>query len=512
MYYRIKELFFVDKVFIVTIHSSVKVGRELLYGIQHENLFILFGTLGHDLQLLTWSANNVTQLQVINKEANVSSNDVIRSTNLSGRHLLVGTLHYPPASIIDGRGLPILGIEPSIIEVLSKHLQFTYEYVQASPKELWGEIFGHEGNYTFTGLLGMLKRKEIDIAIGQLYISILRWPFIDYTSVYKFSYESYLVPAPQPYAKWTALVYSFTWQTWLATFVTSLLVILMLRVIAVWSPPQCIAKHDVFKDFNFCCLYVVGNLATVQMQPQTIMSNVHRMFLIWWLFGTLILTTGYRSGLISFMTFPFTPPAIDTVQQLVDSPLKITVYNSFFKDILLNSSTSDLERRLSENLIPNYNLTEMYMLLGTNKWSVQSNLDNLRYMAATWYPSTAAGPRVHLIREGILPVWAAFGLQKKSQLKAYLDKHIQLLIESGLVDFHSAEFAKKLDKWNPKRGNDRVSFSMNSLQGAFYLLGLGNLISIVIFVGELIFNGKAPMTRRTPSSISLGFIQVPADQ
>ena len=46
-------------------------------------------------------------------------------------------------------------------------------------------------------------------------------------------------------------------------------------------------------------------------------------------------------------------------------------------------------------------------------------------------------------------------------------------------------FAKKLDKWNPKKANDRISFSLDSLQGAFYLLGIGVVASILVFVIEI---------------------------
>jgi hypothetical protein len=185
------------------------------------------------------------------------------------------------------------------------------------------------------------------------------------------------------------------------------------------------------------------------------------------------------------MTFPFTPPSIDTLQQLVDSSLKKLVFGGFLKSILLNS-TKELERKIGEDLIPNYNLTGMFVSLGSGSSAVQSNLNNLLYMAATMYPTTAAGPRVNLIKENIMPAWVAFGLQKNSQLKPYFDKGIQRLIESGLIDHHTTMFAKKLGKWNPKKAsNDLISFSLDSLQGAFYLLGIGVVGSILIFAIEI---------------------------
>ncbi|EFX71092.1 hypothetical protein DAPPUDRAFT_256141 [Daphnia pulex] len=486
IYRQIKGNFYVNKLVVVGQFSAEET-RRLLFAIQNEKLFVLLEKIGRDLELYSWAVNNRTSLTTIRSHSNVSTEmGKNRSVKLLGRHLLIATLSYPPSVVIDVDG-SIRGIEPSVMESLADHLHFTYDFVQASPNEMWGEIFGSEGHFSFTGLLGMLARKEVDLAVGGLYISSIRAPFISYTEVYNIGYETFLVPAPQPYAKWTALFYSFTWPTWMATIASAVVVVIMLYLVANYSSQGSTSttRNNVFADFQFCCLYVIGNLSNMQVQPQNITSNANRMFIIWWLFGALILTTGYRSGLISYMTFPFTPPSIDTLQQLVDSSLKKLVFGGFLKSILLNS-TKELERKIGEDLIPNYNLTGMFVSLGSGSSAVQSNLNNLLYMAATMYPTTAAGPRVHLIKENIVPAWVAFGLQKNSQLKPYFDKGIQRLIESGLIDHHTTMFAKKLGKWNPKKAsNDLISFSLDSLQGAFYLLGIGVVGSILIFAIEI---------------------------
>ena len=484
VYQQVKSNFYVDKVTVVAKLSLEETWR-LLFEIQNENLFFLVEKNGRDLELDSWTITNRTSVTTIRSHSNVKTEIAKnRSVDLSGRHLMIATLAYPPSVVIDTGG-EIRGIEPSVIESLADYLKFTFDFVQASPNEMWGEIFVTEGNFSFTGLLGMLVRKEVDVATGELYISSIRAPFISYTVVYNIGYETFLVPAQRPYAKWTALFYSFTWPTWMATIASAIVVIIMLRLVATYSSqtPQS-SRNNVFADFQFCCLYVIGNLSNMQVQPQNIISNANRMFIIWWLFGTLILTTGYRSGLISYMTFPFTPPSIDTLQQLVDSPLTKVVFGGFLKSILLNS-TNELEKKIGQDLIINYNLTGMFVSLDSGTSAVQSNLNNLLYMAATMYPTTTTGPKVHLIKDTIMPARVAFGLQKNSQLKPYFDKGIQRLIESGLIDHHKTTFAKKLDKWNPKKADDRISFSLDSLQGAFYLLGIGVVASILVFVIEI---------------------------
>ncbi len=209
LYRQIMIRYNVNKIAIVSRFSS-ETASQLLSEIQNENFFVVLEKPGRDLELYTWAANYKIFKMIIKINKSVSADMIkINSLNLLGRHLKIGTVSFPPSDIIDYCG-QVTGIEPSLLETIAGRLKFSYEYVQASPNEMWGEINRNGDNVTITGLLGMLSRKEVDIVLAQLYISLTRWKDIGYIVVYKFSYESFLVPAPRPYAKWTALFYSFT--------------------------------------------------------------------------------------------------------------------------------------------------------------------------------------------------------------------------------------------------------------------------------------------------------------
>ena len=92
------------------------------------------------------------------------------------------------------------------------------------------------------------------------------------------------------------------------------------------------------------------------------------------------------------------------------------------------------------------------------------------------------------MRECLLPMLAGFSLQKNSQIKTYLDRKIQILVQAGLVDFHRTQYAKKLADWNPKASSRQLrSFSLDNLQGAFYLFAVGITISIISFFFDLLY-------------------------
>lgn len=118
--------------------------------------------------------------------------------------------------------------------------------------------------------------------------------------------------------------------------------------------------------------------------------------------------------------------------------------------------------------------------------ALKSNIDNLLYIADTLFLTTVDGPRVHLIKESIVTFQGTFGLQKNFRLKPYFDRVIQRLIEAGITDYHNKIFAKDMVRLNPKKANDRISFSLDSLQGAFYLFTFGVVVSTLIFILEVV--------------------------
>ena len=95
------------------------------------------------------------------------------------------------------------------------------------------------------------------------------------------------------------------------------------------------------------------------------------------------------------------------------------------------------------------------------------------------------------MKERLFSTRSSFGLQKDSPLKPAMDRVIQRLIEAGLVEYHrSANYGnnKKDDEIPESASNeDRlVRFSLDNLQGAFYLLSIGVVIATLAFVTELI--------------------------
>ncbi len=395
-------------------------------------------------------------------------------------HLKIGTLHYPP--FIFHEEDRVYGIEPSLLHILAAKLNFTFEYAFAAPNEMWGAIVDFGGNnVSITGLVGMLHRGEVDVTLGNLYLDYNRKKYIDFTQPYGISNECFMVPVPLPYPKWTALYEPFEWSVWTALLLSVTFAALTLRFAAKL---QNVAST--FNDIFLCILFFLGHVLGMNQNHQGIHSATSRFLFIIWLLCTFVIATIYRSELISYMTSPYTPPPVDTIKQLVDSSLSKIAYGTFVRDILLSSDIR-LLKQLGQQMIVTRNFTYLFSLMKTGLWATDSSKESLQYQVGVHFKGANIRDRMHLMSECVLPGLNAFGLKKDSHLRPAFNYELQRLLESGLIEYHRSEFAKK----STKNGNQASKtaalvdpLSLNDLQGAFYLLIVGLLFSLLCFVIE----------------------------
>lgn len=485
------QFFYNVKYFFVVTQNIVTRPERLLNEIQSEHLWVLQERT-RNLWVQRWIVSNQIESHYILDHSHLKTKKKL-TKKLMGRHLTIGTLDFPPivfAKKVDDV-VSASGIEPALMGILAERLNFKFSYILPdNPDEMWGTLKFDGDNVTVTGILGLLYRKKADVSYGDLHMQQRLLPYVDFTLAFRNNYECFLVPAPRPYAKWTALYHPFSPAIWAVIGISSVCAVVTLWFLAKRSS-WCRNKDAFFSDWMVCYLYILGNFLGVQ-QPQEIRVTANRLFLVWWLLAAAtIIPTLYRSGLISFITFPYTPAPIDTIQQLVDSPLKKISWGEYFKTTLLNSK-DQMQRKLGGQLAVATNVTNMFSLLNTDDWAVMSNQDNLRYEVSAQFSPTSNGPRVHMISECVFPTRSALGLQKGSSLKPYFDREIFRIREAGFVEHITSLFAKKQDSWNPTRANagKLVSYSLNSLQGAFYILGIGIGISTLSFLVELIIYYK----------------------
>lgn len=478
IYEQAAKVYFLNQVALVVDNSCAKA-KYILNDIQQEIVILMSLAESEGYQ---WRVDDRVHRIDLSSIFNMSQLLTRPHGNLMGRKLRVATLHFPPAVFVGDNGT-IHGIEAHLVHLLADRLNFTIDYVLASREEMWGvpQSF-QDGKPILSGLRGMLQRREVDVAFGDLHV-IDEWKeFFSFGNSFHTNYECFLVPSPKPYAKWKALIYPFSLPTWIAMLVSVAFATLTLLWMAKWSTSSADSR---FQQGLAAGLYIIGSLLAVS-QPRGNPSIPTRVFIMAWISAATITSTIYLSGLISFMTHPFHPPPIQTVQQLVKSPINKTIYHELYKVLLMNSS--DPHRRLlGHQLVPSDNLTHMFNLIGSDQWAVDSNLDHLLYEIEMRFPAGGHQDRpFHLMKECLFPTCSSFGMQKNSPLKPYLDREMIRFSESGLSRYHRSKYVKELKDIKQTASRAAVAFSLYNLQGAFYLLASGVSVSLLAFTCELL--------------------------
>ena len=415
--------------------------------------------------------------------------------NLMGRQLIVAALHLPPFSIVETDAssnsnssslVSVSGTEPELVKLLGQSLNFSVRYVLAAADEMWGEILDNKTR--LTGLIGMLWRREVDLTIGAFYLEFSRLPFIDFTTTYKTSYDCFLVPAPRPYPLWTAVYFPFSPTVWTVTALSTLSCIAVLNAVARGSAslfPPFSARDAGFRDFGFCAMFLIGDVLQVR-QFREIKRLSNRAFFFSWFVFAIVVPTYYKDEMISHMTLPVSPKPIDTLTELIDNPITKTSFGDFFKNSLL-SSPDALQRRLGEQIVVIYNRSWALAQTESGGSCTESTLENLLYLTANELkPNSDGVARVHIVKECMMPTRLAFGVQRRSPLKPYLDKQILRLVEAGFGDHQGNLLPRRSSRSSPKRSEieQLPAFSLKHLQGAFFLYGVGIALATAGFIGE----------------------------
>ena len=95
----------------------------------------------------------------------------------------------------------------------------------------------------------------------------------------------------------------------------------------------------------------------------------------------------------------------------------------------------------------------------------------------------------------------SFGLPKGSPYKNLVDKYLLQYREKGVIDFLWSKWSPQKVSCDQKVGND-VVLDMKMLSGAFYILGAGVLLSLLIVAGEILYSSVSDYLRYPGISFS----------
>ncbi|XP_076353788.1 glutamate receptor ionotropic, delta-1-like [Tachypleus tridentatus] len=402
--------------------------------------------------------------------------------------LVVSIVNFFPSFLLEvqsnGSLTPKYGLEVGLLDTLAKKLNF--RYIIKSPKDNeWGAKLS---NKSWTGMIGMVHRKEADIAIDSIVVTEERQEAVDFTLPYVYDSVRFVTSAPKVKDRALAIIKPFSWQVWLGVFLS---VFMATSVITFTS----IIMNTQIRSTQWAntLWYVMGCLVSQGGKISLYNSYSVRLFLaIWWFFA-VIFSASYGGTLMSHMTIFTKEQPIDTVYTL-----KTEIQKGQYSCGVLKGAF--LQQRLMDSNDP------VYGVLGKPARSDFSNVvenddlgllralkSNYAYISAyhwTQFLTINMGEeRFHFAKDSLETAALAIPLQKGCPYKKSFNKLIVRIIESGLIQKWTEEVKENLRRNVTIHTSDDTvrSLELDDLLSAFYCLIIGHSLSIVLLGAELVY-------------------------
>ncbi|ESP00146.1 hypothetical protein LOTGIDRAFT_141353, partial [Lottia gigantea] len=360
-----------------------------------------------------------------------------------------------------------------------------FSYVLTEPEDGdWGII----KNGSWTGVVGQLHRREVDLFAGPLAMSSDREDAVDFTFPYFHVYTSVIFRRPDPNkTKWRKLIDPFKWEVHVCIFASFLCIVIMLYSIERMNPYYTV-QLDERPTIQGLFLYLFGALLAQggSSMPSSIAGR--SLLASWWIFCLITVAT-YSGNLIAFLTVSKEKLPFETLEELGNQE---------------DFSWGTLGGSIWVSLIKESNLTVFKKLwAGLNEFNKSDprifSLDQEvhkekvigedygfiadKTTAETWIFENC---QLTDLKELFFPMNYAFALQDNSPYLQYFNDEVMKIYESGL-----GQTLKR--KWWPKQNiclepaTVAKKINLVDLQSAFYVIGIGIFIALLSVLVERCF-------------------------
>ncbi|XP_063887702.1 ionotropic receptor 21a-like [Scylla paramamosain] len=240
-----------------------------------------------------------------------------------------------------------------------------------------------------------------------------------------------------------------------------------------------------------------------------------RMVMLIWLILGLVITTGYKSNLIAFLSIPKYPDRPENVEELARANVRS----------LFLQKSSKFQAYLKESHIPAYRsitsridtvTTELEGLqhISEHRKAFFSERYGTMLLIAEHFTAPDGSPRLYVARQNVFPHHSAWIMPHDAPYKPAMDRALRLVIQSGLKEkfmddmlreaWQEIRLRKKHQKINSEKRNQEEDanndqsnilpkpLSLSHVQGAFWILLLGILVGGGAFLGELVVTPRRP--------------------
>ncbi|XP_069939228.1 uncharacterized protein [Cherax quadricarinatus] len=374
-----------------------------------------------------------------------------------------------------------------MMDYLAEALNFSYTIVRP-PDGFWGANFG---NGSWSGMVGMVMREEVQLAVGPFMLSGERSQVVDFTVPVMIDYWRIIGARGHPEVDPWGFVFPLAPLVW--AFILAALIMLVAAVFLMYS------SFSISTHRKGIWLQATFNYVRILLQQDITVPSYwwwERMVLMVWMMGTLVLTRSYSGNLMALLAVRHISEPYQSRRQVLDDPSVTMIWlkgsglegylKSFQSGIYWEMAKAEKAGRLiwrTQSQFPGDVNTLVrrghHVLMDAGVGiSAQIAQDFSRTGRCSFYSS----------REGFLPlIFVMFSSQNNPIIPAF-NKRMRDLTEAGLflhwVKTSEPNYTMCVDA--PTKITVITALSIRNIWGMFIILVFGYTVGLLAFLLELL--------------------------
>ncbi|XP_069190851.1 glutamate receptor U1-like [Procambarus clarkii] len=384
--------------------------------------------------------------------------------------------------------LQFVGPAPDLVSYLAKALNFSYTYLRPSDGA-WGS---KREDGSWSGMVGMVTRQEVDIAVGPFGVSGVRAEVVDFTVPILTDYHRFLGARGRPEVDPWGFLFPLEPLVW-AAILGALLVL----------PLTTLLMASCFSPNTHGHSYIVPPTSAflrILLNQNVLESGTYwwweRVVLTVWGLVTVVLTQSYAGNLMALLAVRHIPQPYQSLRDVLDDRSVITVWEQGSSNAqLVREVETGVYREMAElnvngRLIykPHSKYEEIIDTLVRRGDHVLIEVDfGLQiYMSRDF---TAKGQcYFYTSKEEFLPLMLSLASKKGSPLVSALSIRIQAMTEAGLFRYwmKAAEPNSTVCNQAPTTITVQESLTLVNILGMFVILAAGHTVCVFVVCLELV--------------------------
>ncbi|XP_035796222.1 uncharacterized protein LOC118468964 [Anopheles albimanus] len=373
--------------------------------------------------------------------------------NLNGCTLNVGTFDAKPfsmAQVVDNNTV-FVGLEVEIMKISANKLNFSINYITPPGNQKWG-VFAGENT---TGLMGMLKRSEVDVGFGVTGLNLNLSKHLRSSVPSIISQLTMAIPPRKPYTSLEKLFLPFTLGSWILIIATLLIICCVSLILLYW-------RNYSFFENNRSVVYTTW-VILLGGPGNSVRKHSSRIFMISLILNTFIVRSMYQSQLFTYLrSIDSYASNLNSYDDINGAGLFYYMYPSakpFFIDNPLVKGRVhivDEENVDWDDIL--YNIS-----LHRTKGVMALALESITY----YVKQRGQQGMVYVSRDTGISYYIAFHFPKASALKELFDELIYRFYDSGLMVHWLRKYRDNPDTWVNQKKKMNLPLQLHQVSGGF---------------------------------------------